>query len=130
MTFSYHGCIVQDPQTRKIIGTSRRVGRLFEVVFLDVPSLPVACCATTVPQAIWHSRLGYVSIPRLRLFISSGVLGQVYVSQNNCQACQLAKFHALPFNNSDSIAKAPFDLIHSDIWGPSPNPQWEGHITL
>ena len=35
-------------------------------------------------------------------------------------------FHALPFNNSDSIAKAPFDLIHSDIWGPSPNPTMGG----
>ena len=111
VTFSDHGCIVRDPQTRKIIGT----GRLFEVVFLEVPSLPVACYVATVPQAIWHSKLGHVSISRLRSFIFSAVLGQVDVSQNNCQACQLAKFHALPFNNSDLIAKDPFDLIHSNI---------------
>ena len=112
MTFSDHGCIVQDPQTRKIIGTGRRVGRLFEVIFLKVPSMLVARYAATVTQAVWHSGLGHVSISRLCSLISSGVLGEVDVSQNNCQACQLAKFHALPFNNSDSTAKAPFDLIH------------------
>ena len=126
VTFSDHGCIVQDPQTRKIIGNGRKVSRLFEVVFLEVPSMPVACYAATVPQAVWHSTLGHVSISRLHSLISNGVLGQVDVSQNNCQACQLAKFHALPLYNSDSIAKAPFDLIHSDIWGPSPNPTMGG----
>ena len=34
---------------------------------------------------------------------------------------RLAKFHALAFNNSDSIAKVPFNLIHFDVWGPSPS---------
>jgi hypothetical protein len=36
--------------------------------------------------------------------------------------CQLAKQPALPFNNSESIASATFDLIHSDVWGLSPVP--------
>ena len=26
----------------------------------------------------------------------------------------------MPFNNSESFSFAPFDLIHSDIWGPVP----------
>ena len=26
----------------------------------------------------------------------------------------------MPFNNSDSFSFAPFDLIHSNIWGPAP----------
>ena len=32
----------------------------------------------------------------------------------------LAKKTALPFNNSVSHALYPFDLIHSNVWGPSP----------
>jgi hypothetical protein len=32
----------------------------------------------------------------------------------------LAKQPVLFFNNSDSFSHASFDLIHSDIWGPSP----------
>ena len=34
--------------------------------------------------------------------------------------CQFGKQTGLPFNNSVSHALSPFDLIHSDVWGPSP----------
>lgn len=33
----------------------------------------------------------------------------------------LPKNHALSFNRSDSIFVTPFDFIHSNIWGLSPN---------
>ena len=26
----------------------------------------------------------------------------------------------MPFNNSESISNSIFELIHSDVWGPSP----------
>ena len=32
----------------------------------------------------------------------------------------------MPFNKSDSFSSAPFDLIHSDIWGPAPVPTKRG----
>ena len=34
--------------------------------------------------------------------------------------CQFGKQIALPFNDSVSHGLSPFDLIHSDVWGPSP----------
>ena len=34
--------------------------------------------------------------------------------------CQFGKQTALPFNNNVYHALSPFDLIHSDVWGPSP----------
>ncbi len=45
-------------------------------------------------------------------------------------SCQLGKQPALPFNNSESIASATFDLIHSDLWGPSPVPTVGGQDIL
>jgi hypothetical protein len=36
--------------------------------------------------------------------------------------CQVSKQPTLPFNNSESIASATFDFIHSDVWEPSPVP--------
>ena len=34
--------------------------------------------------------------------------------------CQFSKQIVLPFNNNVSHALSSFDLIHSDVWGPSP----------
>ena len=34
--------------------------------------------------------------------------------------CQFGKQTTLPFNNNVSHALSFFDLIHSDVWGPSP----------
>jgi len=42
---------------------------------------------------------------------------------SDCSGCKLAKFSALSFNQSISISSSPFDLIHSNVWGPS-------HITI
>ena len=39
---------------------------------------------------------------------------------SDCSGYKLTKFSALPFNRSVSISSSPFDLIHFDVWGPSP----------
>ena len=46
----------------------------------------------------------------------------------DCTSCQLEKkpafsfnnSEAFSFNNSESISNSIFDLIYSDVWGPSP----------
>ena len=38
----------------------------------------------------------------------------------DCTSCQLGKQPALPFNNRESISNSIFELIHSNVWGPSP----------
>ena len=56
------------------------------------------------------------------LFRSKGKAGSVSSCPFDCMPCQLSKQPALPFNNSESIASATFDLIHLDAWGLSPVP--------
>lgn len=36
-----------------------------------------------------------------------------------CEACKYGKLHALPFSNSKPHALVPFDLVHTDLWGPA-----------
>jgi len=68
-----------------------------------------------------HSRLGHVSSSRLRFLASTGALGNLKTCDiSDCSRCKLTKFSALPFNRSIFVSSSPFDLIHSDVWGPSP----------
>lgn len=69
---------------------------------------------------LWHSRLGHVSVSRLKHLISLGSLGNLPSHDiSDCSGCKLKKKVALPFNCSTSSI-ALFDLIHSDVWGPAP----------
>uniref|UniRef100_A0A2N9GND3 Integrase catalytic domain-containing protein n=1 Tax=Fagus sylvatica TaxID=28930 RepID=A0A2N9GND3_FAGSY len=106
------------------LGPARKVGRLFELTSLHFPSSSVSApvIAASASIELWHSRLGHVSLPRIQTLVSRGLLGSVSSSPFDCMPCQLGKQPALPFNNSESIASATFDLIHSDVWGPSPVP--------
>ena len=92
VNFSPTGCRVQNPKTGQIIGTGRKVGRLFELTSLHVPSsTPICAISTSVPLSIWHQRLGHSSLNKLRPLLSHGVLGTVNGKTLDCIACQQAK---------------------------------------
>lgn len=127
LTFSSSGCRVQDPQTGQLIGTGCKIGRLFELTQLHVPHLSNLCAASTTSSIqLWHQRLAHSSIGKLRPLVSQGHLGSVINESFDCTACQTAKQPALSFNKSTSISASPFDLVHSDIWGPAPTPSMGG----
>ena len=108
----------------QIVGTSHKVGRLFELIFLHLPSSRLSASAvlrqSTYSLALWHSRLGHASISRVTQLVYRGLLGLVSNRSFDCMPCQFGKQLALPFNTSVSHALSSFDLIHSDVWGPSP----------
>nr|XP_025702499.1 uncharacterized protein LOC112803201 [Arachis hypogaea] len=75
--FSNSGCRVQDRRTGKIIGTGCKVGRLFELENLHVPSTNLCAASSPSTLHLWHRRLAHSSLGKLRPLISTGVLGQV-----------------------------------------------------
>ena len=80
----------------------------------------VATAISSVPSlALWHARLGHTSSSRVQQLASRGLLGSVSIKIFDCVSCQLGKQLVLPFNTSESISTDIFDLIHSDVWGPS-----------
>ena len=124
--FDYFGCIVQDPRTRQELGTGPRVGPIFHVDNLRLPlvayvSVAAAAAVSSIPSlALWHARLGHASSSRVHQLASRGLLGLVFTKNFDCVSCQLGKQPALPFSTSESISTDIFDLIHSDVWVPSP----------
>uniref|UniRef100_A0A2N9H472 Integrase catalytic domain-containing protein n=1 Tax=Fagus sylvatica TaxID=28930 RepID=A0A2N9H472_FAGSY len=59
--FSSRGCLVQDSRTGQIVGSARKVGRLFELTSFHFPSSSVSApvIAASASIELWHSRLGH-----------------------------------------------------------------------
>ena len=124
LIFYYSGCIVQDPRMGHELGTSPRVWHMFPMDNLHLPPVApvsVAAAVSSLPfLALWHSRLGHASSSRVQQLASRGLLGSMSKDNFDCTSCQLGKQPTLSFNNSESISNSIFELIHSDVWGPSP----------
>ena len=83
-------------------------------------SVVVAAAISFIPSlALCHAGLGHASFSQVQQLVSRGLLGSVSTENFDCVSCQLGKQSALPFNTSESISIDIFDLIHSDVWGPS-----------
>ena len=122
--FTNHGVDVQDPWTGQVLGTSRKIGRMFEVHDLKIPLQVVSVATTTATLSpdLWHARLNHTSLSCLQLLVFQGHLSSVQFLKFDYISCHFGKQTKLPFNNSDTFSSAPFDLIHSDIWGPASIP--------
>ena len=75
---------------------------------------------------IWHMRLGHPNST-----ILCQVLKVVPHIQGNkidfCAACKFGKMHQFNFPYSLHKSKRPFEIVHSDLWGPFPHVSSEGY---
>ncbi|KAI0494867.1 hypothetical protein KFK09_025013 [Dendrobium nobile] len=86
-----------------------------------ISSNPHAFAATTSSHQLWHRRLGHPSYQVLLKLPPPANSGLQSASKTfNCTACELSKSHKLPFTTSSTRSLAVLDLVHSDVWGPSP----------
>ena len=88
-----------------------------------IAPISVAAAATAVSSlpflTLWHSRLGHAPSSWIQQLTSGGLLDFVSKENFDCTSCELGKQPTLYFNNNESISNGIFELIHSDVWGPS-----------
>ncbi|CAN0862290.1 Retrovirus-related Pol polyprotein from transposon TNT 1-94 [Linum grandiflorum] len=75
---------------------------------------------------LWHAHLGHPHSTRFRLIFQQRLIPstinfkEIDDSVSSCVHCIEAKTAKLPFSKSSTHVANPFDLIHTDVWGPSP----------
>ena len=78
------------------------------------PSTSTTCVAVESPDL--HRRLGHPSLSKLKKMVS----GLPQLESIKCESCQLGKHVRVSFSNrTNNRAMSPFDVVHSDVWGPS-----------
>lgn len=74
----------------------------------------------------WHKRLGHPSSKVLSKVLNSDNVNVQMHKLDFCSACPVGKMHQFPFSASNSHSSYPFDLVHSDIWGPAHDVSTDG----
>ena len=105
-------CLFQDLMTKQIIGRGCESGGLY-ILDSTIPR-PIACSRVTTPFET-HCRLDHLSLPLLKkLCLQFSSLLSL-----DCESCQFAKHHRLSYSPKvNKRVSSPFELVHSDVWGP------------
>ena len=95
----------------RTIGIGRESHGFF---FLSSPSSYTACTSMDTPFFI-HSCLGHSNISKFRMMVPCFSS----LSSIKCESCQLGKHTRVQFPRClDQRTKSPFELAHTDVWGP------------
>lgn len=77
---------------------------------------------------VWHHRLGHANSRAIHTVLS---LCKSPISSNNnslelCKSCSVGKAHRI--HSPPSTTQHHIELIHTDLWGPSPSPSSCGYL--
>lgn len=71
--------------------------------------------------SLWHGRLGHANSNTVKIVLD--ICKVPFRNKNSldfCNACCLGKSHRLHAPASTHTYQTPFEVVYSDIWGPSP----------
>lgn len=130
LTFDSSGLVIQDKKTLKILYQGSCHQGLYPLLnsseHLSSTSSFTGLVHTTSAAMHWHNKLGHPSLTLLHASIKQQELSVSLPSVLKCNSCNQAKSHKLAFPVSETHASFPFELVHMDVWGPSPIPSNKG----
>ena len=112
ITFSHSYVTLQDRSTRRTIGIGHESQGLYHLS--STPSFTIY--TSTDEPLLVHRCLGHSNISKLQKMISRFSS----LPSLECESCQLRKHTRVSFpKRLESWTKFPFELVHTDVWGPS-----------
>ncbi|KFL89552.1 hypothetical protein AmDm5_1575 [Acetobacter malorum] len=81
-----------------------------------------------INTSLWHNRLGHPSNAVVSTMLNQSQISfSVDPSKHVCISCLEGKCTKLPFSFPAHKSVKPFEVLHSDVWGPSPTMSVEGY---
>ena len=131
--FDANKFLIQDWPTGKILCAGLSKDRVYPIPFIsDLSSLPslshfkTSAFVFVKPQhlLLWHHRLGHPSsrilYSTLKNVFSSLSLSMIDEVCSSCEYCISAKMHRFHLNKTPMVTTLILEIVHSDVWGPSP----------
>ncbi|KAH7861054.1 hypothetical protein Vadar_021070 [Vaccinium darrowii] len=111
--FSSSSCIVQDRDSKKQIGTCRRVGDLYILEHLHIPPESTSTAASSFCLDnksslfhLWHSRLGHLSSDRFKLLVKSDSFISIKFEENGNPNLEKNKVSNVPLEDYCNISRS------------------------
>ena len=122
--FDEDNCVIIDKKNnQKIVQIKMAPNKVFPF------SMPLKNCALKTEvldgYELWHLRYGHLNYQGLKLLKQKNMvigLPSFHMEEKICEGCIYGKMHRLPFPKTSWRAKAPLELIHADICGPTKTP--------
>ena len=111
-------CIVKDEESGRPLLRGTVKGGLYLLAEAHPPEMSVS---EKTGSDLWHHRLGHPNMRILQKIISTHGLPTPSVNKFlSCDACLTSKSHHLPYSKSIHHTHKALEIVHSDLWGPSP----------
>ncbi|RDY02079.1 hypothetical protein CR513_14517, partial [Mucuna pruriens] len=131
VTFFRSRCVIQELTPGRTNGVAKEKGKLYYLQHTKIGnntnkkellSSEQETSETWTTSQIWlyHKRLGYPPFGLLKTMFSY-LFTKESVESFKCHIYQFSKHHCATFSPSNNKSLEPFDLIHSDVWGPASN---------
>ncbi|KAJ4818128.1 hypothetical protein LUZ62_030694 [Rhynchospora pubera] len=118
--FSSNSCQIKDRQTKTLLIQAPLISGLYILTLPSTLHSPKALHGARVSANLWHARFGHPSSSTTLELLNKFSLPCSLHKMSLCSECCMAKSHKLPFASRTSLSRAPLELVHSDLWGPSP----------
>ncbi|KAM2657198.1 hypothetical protein EV1_012593 [Malus domestica] len=115
--------LVKDLSSEKVLfkGSVRDGFYPFSTTNSSVGAQHAFAAISKASQDIWHQRLGHPSSRIMNKIASTSCISFTGSSlQSMCSSCAMGKCSKLPFSSVSCSSSKPLELLHTDIWGPSP----------
>ena len=113
--FSPNKVIFQDIITKKMIGEGSLLNDLYYLCKISVMLRAFQAEPKYFEhQQLWHQRLAHPSE-----LVLSKLFPMFCQSPLKCETCSFSKSVRLPFGTSAFKTCKPFEMVHTDVWGPT-----------